>query len=461
MEAHRPSPSAGSTAGLSALLDFDATFFFLPLVTLLGFLLPIIYLFPPVPATKADALQQTHDRLGLGRAESNLRTHNRPAVAAVTPGASAKLQALTIYPVKSCRGIELTRSRVLPTGLEFDRLYTFAQLKSPFPVSSTANAAEKEDGHVWEFITQRQFARLANVKVDLYVPRGEDGSRADKDTGSWIVMRFPWRDLGIRGVLQTIAAKLVRGWYAEAEREFLLPVEFPTKAEIGQRGYEFEKVKIWKDVVTALNLGVDVPEELRSYLGVSNKLGLFRIDPLGLRQVFRCAPRKEEIGYQPTVGFQDAYPLHLMNLGSLQDFDSQVPKDGDLKYLDVRRFRSNLIVTGAPAYDEESWKSIRFTPGASTLTSDASFQVSCRTVRCKLPNVDPATGIRHRVEPDRSLRKIRDVDPGAPKMGCLGVQMCPLFEDAESCETEDLRSWLEVGMTIDIESRGEHVYIKQ
>lgn len=306
MEAHRPSPSADSTAGLSALLDFDAAFFFLPLVTLLGFLLPIIYLFPPVPATKADALQQTHDRLGLGRAESNLRAHNRPAAAAVTPGASAKLQALTIYPVKSCRGIELTRSRVLPTGLEFDRLYTFAQLKSPFPVSSTANAAEKEDGHVWEFITQRQFARLANVKVDLYVPRGENGSRADKDTGSWIVMRFPWRDLGIRGVLQTIAAKLVRGWYAEAEREFLLPVEFPTKAEIEQRGYEFEKVKIWKDVVTALNVGVDVPEELRSYLGVSNKLGLFRIDPLALRQVFRCAPRKEEIGYQPTVGFQDA-----------------------------------------------------------------------------------------------------------------------------------------------------------
>lgn len=32
-----------------------------------------------------------------------------------------------------------------------------------------------------------------------------------------------------------------------------------------------------------------------------------------------------------------------MNLGSLQDFDSQVPKDGDLKHLDVRRFRSNLI----------------------------------------------------------------------------------------------------------------------
>ncbi|KAM0328198.1 hypothetical protein ACHAQA_005605 [Verticillium albo-atrum] len=455
-----PSPSADSGAGLAALIDIGPTFFFLPIVTLLGFLIPIIYLFPPIPATKADALQHTHDRLGLGRAESNLRAHHRPAAAAVTNGC-AKLQALTIYPIKSCRGIELTRSRVLPTGLEFDRLYTFAQLKSPFPVSSSATDEEKESGHTWDFITQRQFARLANVKVDLYVPRQDGNSQAEKDEGSWIVMRFPWKDLGLRGVLQTAAAKLARGWRAEAEREFLLPVAFPSEVESKQRGYEFEKVKIWKDVVRALNMGADVPEELRLYLGVSNKLGLFRIDPEGLREVYRCAPRKEEAGYQPIVGFQDAYPLHLMNLASLQEFDSQVPKDGELKYLDVRRFRSNLIVTGAPAYDEESWKSIRFTPGTSTLTSDSSFQISCRTVRCKLPNVDPATGIRHRVEPDRSLRKIRDVDAGAPKMGCLGMQLCPLFEDAEACEVEDLRSWLEVGMDVEVQLRGEHVYTKQ
>lgn len=37
------------------------------------------------------------------------------------------------------------------------------------------------------------------------------------------------------------------------------------------------------------------------------------------------------------------YPIHLMNLSSLQEFDSEVPKDEELTQLDVRRFRSNII----------------------------------------------------------------------------------------------------------------------
>lgn len=119
------------------------------------------------------------------------------------------------------------------------------------------------------------------------------------------------------------------------------------------------------------------------------------------------------------------------------------------------------VVTGVPAYDEENWKSVRFSPGSSSLTADADFHVSCRTVRCKLPNVDPEDGTRHRNEPDRSLRRYRNVDSGAPLSGCLGMQLCPMFEDAETSEEDDLRSWLEVGMDVDVLLRGEHQYIKQ
>lgn len=119
------------------------------------------------------------------------------------------------------------------------------------------------------------------------------------------------------------------------------------------------------------------------------------------------------------------------------------------------------VVSGAPAYEEEKWKSIRLNPGSSSLSNTADFHVSCRTVRCKLPNVDPATGTRHPAEPDRSLRKHRSVDAGAPLLGCLGMQMCPLFDDAGDVPREDLRSWVEVGMDIDVLAEGEHLYIKQ
>ena len=76
-----------------------------------------------------------------------------------------------------------------------------------------------------------------------------------------------------------------------------------------------------------------------------------------------------------------------------------------------------------------------------------------------MPNVDPTTGVRHRLEPDRSLRKYRDVDEGAPKWGCLGMQLCPMFQDADDPTRRE--SVLEVGMEVVVLERGSHVYIPQ
>lgn len=78
---------------------------------------------------------------------------------------------------------------------------------------------------------------------------------------------------------------------------------------------------------------------------------------------------------------------------------------------------------------------------------------------CKLPNVDPDNGYRHPVEPDRSLRKHREVDEGAKLMGCMGMQLTPLFSKTDS--PEDLESWVEVGMSVGVLERGHHVYIRQ
>ncbi|KAL0944366.1 mosc domain-containing protein [Colletotrichum truncatum] len=459
--------AAGVTVNMSAAgtLNHGSTslsfgFYFLPFATVICFLIPVLYLFPPIPATTSDALRATHSRIGVTPPKSNLKDQFSATHKEARPGAAARLQALFVYPIKSCRGIEMSKSKLLPTGLEFDRLYTFAQLKSAFPVALDA-PEETKDKHSWEFITQRQFPLLATVKVDVYVPDPTKSTAfmEQRSGDAWIVFRFPWQDRGFAGAMQWIAAKIRDGWRAVPEKEVLLPIEFPTAKDIEQRGYTYEDVRVWKEMVPALNMGKEIPRELSLYLGVSNKLAIFRVDPSKLREVYRCAPPKDEAGYQPIVGFQDAYPLHLMNLSSLSEFDSQVPKDDDLKQLDVRRFRSNIILAGAPAYDEESWKSVTFTQGTSKTTTPAEFQVSCRTVRCKLPNVDPATGIRHSVEPDRSLRKLRDVDEGAPRMGCLGMQLCPLFKGID--RVEYMQGWLEVGMAVDVKERGEHVYIKQ
>lgn len=135
-----------------------------------------------------------------------------------------------------------------------------------------------------------------------------------------------------------------------------------------------------------------------------------------------------------------------------------------------------MSVAGNEEYDEDNWKVIHLKH--ATTGQECHFDVACRTVRsvqhppfhfrqlgsnkesrCKLPNVDPDTGIRHKAEPDRALRKFRDVDEGAPKMGCMGMQMCPMFPGA--AKPEQFQSFIEVGMDIDVVQRGHHVYICQ
>ncbi|KAK7958306.1 hypothetical protein PG988_013154 [Apiospora saccharicola] len=442
-------------------LNLDANGVFMLGMTILAFLIPIVLILPPVPLQKSDALLQTHSLAGLGAAKSNLKKQHTAAAHAAHDGQPATVQSLVIYPVKSCKGIELGKSKVLPHGLQHDRTYTFAQLRSPFPapVADGSGKDDDEGEECWDFITQRQFARLATVVVELWLPDEmklrRQGLNAKSDRETWMILRFPWRESGWRGWFAAMGAKLAGGWRAEPQREVLLPVDFPTKQEIEERGYTYENVRIWKERVRALNLEKDLPEELRLYLGVSNRLGLFRLDPAALREVHECAPSKETAGYQPVTGFQDAYPVNIQNLSSVQKFGTEIPKDAGFGKLDVLRFRPNIVLSGAPAYEEETWKKICFKSGISGLFNPVRFHIACRTTRCKLPNVDPADGTRHPSEPDRTLRKVRNVDEGAPLKGCLGMQSIPLFDKGLS--GDDLETWIGVGMTVEVEETGEHV----
>src|ERR671932_2323136 len=70
------------------------------------------------------------------------------------PTPTFTLTSLTIYPVKSCRGVPLTEAALGPRGIENDRLWMIVQ----------------PDG---TFITQRQAPRLA-----LIAPSLQDGHLA-------------------------------------------------------------------------------------------------------------------------------------------------------------------------------------------------------------------------------------------------------------------------------------------
>ncbi|SPN99657.1 related to MOSC domain protein [Cephalotrichum gorgonifer] len=433
-----------------AAFDRQTTIVFV--VTLLSFAIPVVLIFPPVSIRITEALAETHSKLGLPSGESNLPDHQEEIPENGTP----RIRSLVVYPVKSCRGVELKRAKVVNSGLQYDRMYTFARLRDR-PAGNEKEGAEP----VWEFISQRHFASMSRLSVDIWCPDPTKtvGKLTEKGSDeSFLVLRYPWKRPGLRGAVDWLGAKLGKGWHGVPEREVLLPVACPSEQEIEDRGYTFEPVKIWKDTVTALNLEKELPDELAGFLGVKERLGLFRMSPETRREVHRCAPTKEDAGYQPIVEFQDAYPIHLMNVASVRDVEKHLPSDA-VESFDVRRFRANIIITGPPPYEEDTWKSFRLKQGEASSSTDCIYHVSCRTARCKLPNVNPDTAIRHPVEPDRYLRKHRNVDEGAPLHGCLGMMLTPIFPPADNLVA--LESWLEVGMEIDVTERGKHVYQKQ
>ena len=303
-----------STSIPEILDQFDATSIILLTITIIVFLIPIFILFPPIPVERSDALRQTHKKLGLPPHLSNLKDQQAP-IHAAQEGQSPKVKSLYIYPVKSCRGIEVERSKIVPTGLEFDRLYVLAQRKPPSPNAATPSI--DENGRpIWEFLTLRTVPLMANVKVDLWLPDPTKTSRQlGKVDEAFLVLRFPWMDRGLRGWVQWVAAKMSRGVRGVPEKEFMLPVAFPSQEEIKAQGYTYAGVKVWKDVLTALDFGKEVPPELREYLGVKHPLSVFRIDPSCPLEIFRNVPTKETLGYQPIIGFQDAVGVDAIGGG--------------------------------------------------------------------------------------------------------------------------------------------------
>lgn len=354
-----------------------------------------------------------------------------------------RVKSLWIYPVKSCRGVELSQGTVISTGMQYDRQFSFARLQGGFPASSSAT--DPASDYQWKFITQRDRPQLAQVRTEIWIPDPSSSTytpdHSNVESEGVLVLKFPIQD-GFWGWMSDIFVRL--GGRA-LERSLQMPFN-PTEKQIKEHGYATEKMTIWKDSPLSLMMASTSPsqnnpvmKELSRFLNISSSLGLFRV--FDERQVYRCAPRKEQVGYQSQVGFQDAYPLHILNLASVRDVRKRLPKGSPR--LSALRFRCNILITGPEAYSEDDWKRIKI--------GESEYYVCCRTARCGLPNVDQITGVRNKSEPFNTLRSYRAIDPGAGKNACLGMQMVPALEE----------STVKVGDLIEVLETGEHYYLKQ
>ncbi|KAM0503353.1 hypothetical protein ACHAP8_003396 [Fusarium lateritium] len=243
--------------------NLDAVSLTLLTVTLVAFLIPIFILFPPVTVDCSDVLRQTHSRAGEPLRDSNIHRESSPDHRARDNNRSGEEH---IFPVHLCRGIELRRDGTSSSSSsEYHHLYTFAHQKH-------------DDDLVWKAATCEKFPLLASIKVDLWVHDPNKTSRLlGKVEGSFLVLRFPWTDAGLQGILQRVSAKLSHGFNAIPEKEFMLPVSYPNEDEVKSRGYSFAHFENGNNKTMALNMDVELPTELARYLG-AEKVGIFRLD---------------------------------------------------------------------------------------------------------------------------------------------------------------------------------------
>ncbi|KAF2433514.1 hypothetical protein EJ08DRAFT_583775 [Tothia fuscella] len=392
----------------------------------------------------------------------NLSKEYNKATTGTSP--APRVAVIFQYPLKSGFPIEFQEATITPTGFKHDRQFCFAKWFEPTPVAGfevkegDRNIPEKgtqgwwSRRQHWEFLTQRSQPYLTLIKTEVWVPDlSAKGYSADAEyvkSEGCLVVSFPFSppNNSLKNYWSNLAAKLrARDLSAEPMWTFFLPLN-PSVAQIKEKGYGYEKVRIFRDEPSALDMTSEIPNEmlamLKYCLNSTSDLRLFRVDIRHDRPLYKCAPKIEQLGYQARVGYQDSYPISLQNMASISEVESQVPTSGGFTP-DARRFRGNIYIAGLAQFDEEDWTFVRI--------GKHEFHVSCRVTRCALPNTDPDTGIKDKKsQPFSYIKKNRAIDEGSTN-GCLGMNLVPT--------KASIGGNIRVGDKVEILKRGKHRFV--
>ncbi|GGP20799.1 hypothetical protein GCM10010970_17010 [Silvimonas iriomotensis] len=147
---------------------------------------------------------------------------------------------------------------------------------------------------------------------------------------------------------------------------------------------------VWKDQFGAWTGAHEADAWISDYLGRKARL-LYTGDP------------QRRVRQHPDIplSFADGYPLLLIGESSRLQLNEWVGRD-----MDMARFRPNLVVSGAEAFAEDGWKTIRI--------GNVVFQIDKPCGRCVFTTVDPHTAQKSDdQEPLRTIAKRRKGPEGA------------------------------------------------
>jgi len=209
------------------------------------------------------------------------------------------LTGITIYPVKSCKGITMQQAKVGPFGLENDRRWMLYGTNTK------------------RFITQRQ-----NPRMSLIVPSFKD---------SHLCLDYP--------NLPTLKIPLGAG----AQR--MEPI--------------VENIGIWKSFANGVDEGDEVAAWFSKALEHSAEpVRLIRISEGHSRPVPSDWMQTDMKKEQQLVSYADGFAFLLTSNESLSVLNSKLPSDSEK--LPMCRFRPNFVVEGLDeGFDEDTWTKIR------------------------------------------------------------------------------------------------------
>lgn len=158
------------------------------------------------------------------------------------------------------------------------------------------------------------------------------------------------------------------------------------------RGARLRQVSVWKsDGLLAEDCGEVAAAWLGDFLQV--KCRLVRIGGAFDRPILK--PGKTQPGDR--VSFADAYPFLVIGEASLAELNDRLVAKGE-DPLQMDRFRPNLVISGCPAFAEDTWPRFR--------VGDIVFRAAGPCARCVVTTTDQLTAERGK-EPLRTLATYR------------------------------------------------------
>ncbi|ORX97111.1 hypothetical protein BCR34DRAFT_578157 [Clohesyomyces aquaticus] len=314
-----------------------------------------------------------------------------------------KITSLFIYPIKSCHGISVPSTRLLPTGLDLDRQWMWVTYPD------------------YKFLTIRNLSKMTLIRPSY---------DASTDTLS-ITAPAP----------NSIDGKLGFSIPAHPSSEWLAS------------NTEIVPATVWSTTTTAHCYSTKLTGPFNEFFGKEVRL-VYKPPVSDSPRALNGNGAKKVLGRDASTCFADLMPVLVGCENSIAELNERLKKADDLT-IDITRFRPNILVKGHEPWSEDRWKSVRLTPSVGAAAwklgmDSLGLDVVARCARCHVPNVDTETGEEHKRQPWDTLMKYRRIDPGITFKPCFGMLCVPRVKGGK----------IDVGMQLEVtQTTDSHRYV--